>query len=47
MMPTGMIVGSFVAGWWNDRFGRKGGMYLYTVFYIAVSIEYGLHFSGC
>lgn len=38
MMPVGMIPGSISAGYINDRLGRRGGMYAFTICYIIGTI---------
>ncbi|KAL1889058.1 hypothetical protein Sste5346_009123 [Sporothrix stenoceras] len=38
MMPVGQIPGSLLAGWINDRVGRRGGMCAMTVAYIVGTI---------
>lgn len=43
-MPTGQMVGAAFAGWFNDRVGRRGGMYVFTVCYLVVSGDLAEHY---
>ncbi|CAK7201598.1 hypothetical protein SEUCBS139899_004306 [Sporothrix eucalyptigena] len=38
MMPLGQVPGSLFAGWVNDKVGRRGGMYAFTVAYIVGTV---------